>query len=262
MYLLLSLLIVLSVAGCGSTKTSTDTKPVDKTVTTDDIGSAKVFTDKYLTLYASEQWDQIYASLHPNIQAKYPKEQFITDYKANDAKYAKSIKDHSIDKVVILDAWTDSKGTGEEYKGVAEVSLTENLKDGKPSAGSMHLAKASDGTWRWFCTPPKIANTTTPTPAPTSEKKWIVTNSWSGTGAKDTENFSVTENTRVNWETTDSKGIFQIYIQDTKGAPVGVAANMQGIGKDVSYIHLAPGQYSLKVNLANTPWKITVEQQQ
>ena len=112
------------------------------------------------------------------------------------------------------------------------------------------------------------ATTTAPAPAPVptpvvaAEKKWVVTNSWSGNGAKDTENFAITENTRINWETTDAQGIFQIYIQDMKGSPVGIAANMQGTGKDVSYLHLAPGQYSFKINSAFTPWKITVEQQQ
>ena len=102
----------------------------------------------------------------------------------------------------------------------------------------------------------------TPTPVVAAEKKWAVTNTWSGNGAKDTENFAVTENTRINWETTNAQGIFQIYVQDKDGVPAAVAANMQGIGKDVSYLHITPGQYSLKVNAANTPWKITVEQQQ
>ena len=103
---------------------------------------------------------------------------------------------------------------------------------------------------------------TTPTPVVAVEKKWVVTNTWSGNGAKDTENFAVTENTRINWETTSAQGIFQIYVQDKDGTPSAVAANMQGIGKDVSYLHITPGQYSLKVNAANTPWKITIEQQQ
>lgn len=103
---------------------------------------------------------------------------------------------------------------------------------------------------------------TTSTPAPAPEKKWVVTNSWSGNGAKDTENFAVTKDTRINWETTDAQGIFQIYVQDSNGAPAAVAANIQGIGKDTSYLHVTPGQYSLKINAALTPWKITVEQQQ
>ena len=117
-------------------------------------------------------------------------------------------------------------------------------------------------------TPAPTSSTSTPasapapktTPAP--EKNWVVTNSWSGNGAKDTENITVTKDTRINWETTDAQGIFQIYVQDDKGSPVAVAANVQGIGKDVSYLHIAPGQYSLKINSALTPWKITVEQQQ
>lgn len=101
-----------------------------------------------------------------------------------------------------------------------------------------------------------------PTPAPVvAEKKWTVTNSWSGNGVKDTENFAVTENTRITCETPSVQGIFH-YIEDSKGASVSLPINMQGIGKDVSYLHITPGQYSLKINTANTPWKITVEQQQ
>ena len=138
----------------------------------------------------------------------------------------------------------DASGYGILYKADGGISYEGEFINGQPAILSAAPAPA-------------------PAPAPVAvEKKWTVTNSWSGNGAKDTENFAVTENTRINWETTDAKGIFQIYIQDTKGTPVGIAANMQGVGKDVSYLHLTPGQYSFKINSAFTPWKITVEQQQ
>lgn len=98
--------------------------------------------------------------------------------------------------------------------------------------------------------------------APVVEKQWVVTNTWEGEGTKTTENFTITKNTRINWETTNEKGIFQVYVQDADGNPAEVAANMQGIGKDTTYIHVPNGQYSLNINSAFTPWKITVEQQQ
>lgn len=156
MYVFLCL-ILLSVVGCGSSvpKASTDPKPPEKTETKVETDSAEDFIDKYLTLYSSQKWDQIYDSLHPDIQSMYPKEQFIADEKVSDSKYAESIKDHKIDGSVIISTWTDTKGSGKEYKNVAEVAFTENLKDGKSEKSTMHLAKASDGTWRWFCTPPK-----------------------------------------------------------------------------------------------------------
>jgi hypothetical protein len=94
----------------------------------------------------------------------------------------------------------------------------------------------------------------------TPEKKWTVTNSWSGNdGTEDTENFAVTENTRINLETTNVRGIIQIYVHDSQGTLVELLASMKGTGNDVSYLHITPGQYSLKINAANTSWKITVE---
>jgi len=108
-----------------------------------------------------------------------------------------------------------------------------------------------------------VATSSAPAPVPTPvEKKWTTVKSWSGNGAKDTESFAVTENTRINWETTGAQGVFQIYVQDGQGLPAAVAANAQGVGKDVSYLHIAPGQYSLKINCALTPWKVSVEEQQ
>lgn len=108
---------------------------------------------------------------------------------------------------------------------------------------------------------PVATQTSAPAPTPVA-KKWVVTNSWKGTGAKVTEKIKVTENTRINWETTNKDGIFQIYVQDKTGAPLAVPANQQGIGKDVSYINVPVGEYTLNINSAFTPWTITVEQQQ
>lgn len=257
------MLFVLSITGCNSAKVSTDTKPIEQPKTE----SAEAFAEKYLKATSFQQWDLLYTYLHPDIQAKYTKEQFIADRKENGVKFATDLKDYKIDTAVALATWSDTKGDGKEYKDVAEVPITYNFKDGGTAKSTIHLAKAPDATWRWFWSPVSASTaaqapaSSAPTPV-TSEKKWAVTNSWSGNGAKDTENFVVTENTRINWETTGAQGIFQIYVQDKDGTPVAVAANLQGIGKDVSYLHIAPGQYSIKVNAANTPWKITVEQQQ
>ena len=107
----------------------------------------------------------------------------------------------------------------------------------------------------------KVAEETLDQIAP--EKKWTVTNSWSGNdGTEDTENFTVTEDTRLNLETANVRGIIQIYVNDSKGTFVELLPSMKGTGNDVLYLHITPGQYSLKINAANTSWKITVEQQQ
>jgi len=97
--------------------------------------------------------------------------------------------------------------------------------------------------------------------APAVVKKWVETNAWEGNGTKNTEAFEVTENTRVNWETTSKEGILQIYVINLKGEPMDIIANIQGVGKDVSYLYLEAGKYSFNINSGNTPWKISVEQQ-
>lgn len=65
-------------------------------------------------------------------------------------------------------------------------------------------------------------------------------------------------------DTTGAKGsaiIFNIMIQDSSGTSVDTIANSTVIGKDVSYLHLPSGEYSLRIVGANVKWSITVEQQ-
>ncbi|EGW36459.1 hypothetical protein [Desulfosporosinus sp. OT] len=96
-------------------------------------------------------------------------------------------------------------------------------------------------------------------PAPI-EKKWVVTNTWEGNGSKTTENFEVTENTRVNWEC--DKGYFNITLQDEGGTPQDILVSTDDGGKkDTTYLHEKHGQYSLDVG-SSAKWKITVEKQQ
>jgi hypothetical protein len=112
-------------------------------------------------------------------------------------------------------------------------------------------------------TPAPVAKVTTSTSAPDVLKEWVVIKTWSGDGTKDTEKFEVTENTRVNWETSDANGRTQIYIRDKNGEPVNATIIIpKGVQKGVSNLKLTPGQYSLEIaTAANSHWNITVEQQ-
>lgn len=147
LYLLLSLLIVLSVGGCGSTQANTDPKPQVQTTQT-----PEVFVENILKQDIAQQYDKSYNQLHPDDQAEYTREEYISDNKAN-APFIETIKDYKVGASVILPTWVNSKGSGKEYKDVAEVSYTLNFKDGKTANANMHLAKASDGGWRSFSSP-------------------------------------------------------------------------------------------------------------
>lgn|GEM_PF-2582149 len=143
-YVLLSLFIMLSVAGYSSTNASA------KAVSAE---GAQGFVEKYLLATSLQQWDQVYTYLHPDIQAKYTKERFISDRKQYGAQFATAIKDYKVGTAVMLSTWVDAKGTGLEYKGVVEVPIAYNFNDGTAIKSIMHLAKAPDGTWRWFWSP-------------------------------------------------------------------------------------------------------------
>lgn len=141
MYLLLTLLIVIFVMGCGATKTSTGAKT-----------DPKAFVENILKLDISQQYNELYNQVHPDDQAEYPIEEFIADNKAN-APSIELIKDYNVGSYIILPTWVNIKGSGKEYKDVAEVSYTFNLKNGTTANSNMHIVKASDGKWRSFSSP-------------------------------------------------------------------------------------------------------------
>lgn len=110
------------------------------------------------------------------------------------------------------------------------------------------------------------AATATPTAAaqaakPAAEKQWTVVKAWTGDGIKDTEQFTVGSEWRVDWDWTPSGsfgGLIQIYIYDAQGQLVNLAANTQKAGADSSFQHRA-GTYYLKVSAANGSWKVAVQ---
>jgi tetratricopeptide (TPR) repeat protein len=93
---------------------------------------------------------------------------------------------------------------------------------------------------------------------------WAVVKSWSGGGTKETELFSVSGGEwRIAWEcrsvASPGSGIFQIEVKNGAGRLVSVAANQQGAGADVSYVHAPAGEYYLTINSANVNWRVRVE---
>jgi len=96
--------------------------------------------------------------------------------------------------------------------------------------------------------------------------EWMVIKSWSGSGIKETETFSVSGNEwRISWnsrnEALHDAGIFQIYVKNAAGKIISTAANKQGVGADVFYVHSRPGRYYLMINSANVDWTVRVEAQ-
>lgn len=144
-YLLFALLIITSVAGYTTVRASTKASA--------SVESAEALAEEYLMATNLQQWDQLYTYLHPDTQAKYTKERFIADRKQYGSQFATSIQDYKVETAVKVSTWVDTKGTGIEYKEVVAVPIAYNFKDGASVTITVHLAKAPDGTWRWFWFP-------------------------------------------------------------------------------------------------------------
>ena len=117
----------------------------------------------------------------------------------------------------------------------------------------------------------KVNTTSTPKQVPVVAKKWVVTNTYSGSGMS-TKNITITKNVRITWNVTSIaprvddvvSDSFNYYLKDSKGIPYAVDllfAQQNGIGKGTKTLSLDAGQYSLQVNSANCQWTMTVEQQ-
>lgn len=103
----------------------------------------------------------------------------------------------------------------------------------------------------------------TPAPAPAPVAQWTKVASWSGSSTKNTENFTVTGSEwRIVWTCTapSTGGIFQIYTYGKGQDLIGVAANQQGNGSDISYQHEGAGSYHLTINTMDK-YTVTIEQQ-
>lgn len=107
----------------------------------------------------------------------------------------------------------------------------------------------------------------TDTPAPTATAKaltWQELTRFEGAAIKDTETFTISaDEWRIVWDTRPGQyGAmnFQIYVYKAGGskAPVSVAANVIGAGKDTSVIR-GKGDYYLTINTGQ-PYTIAIEE--
>jgi len=109
---------------------------------------------------------------------------------------------------------------------------------------------------------PAVAQKNSPTTG--QRAGWTTIKSWSGSGIKETEAFTVNANEwRISWNSRNEvfrgAGIFQIYVKDATGKLISVAANKLGVGEDVSYVHAPQGRYYLTINSGNVDWTVQVE---
>ena len=116
----------------------------------------------------------------------------------------------------------------------------------------------------------KLPSLQVPTVAPSSSVhsgEWHKVASWSGSGIKSTEAFSVSgRQWRVKWSfrsSSDIGAIMQIFVEKPgEDLPIGLAANTTNErgGADVSYFD-GPGEFRLNMNCANADWKVEVEEE-
>jgi len=112
---------------------------------------------------------------------------------------------------------------------------------------------------------PRAANNAPPlvqeASAPDAGKVWTVKKTWQGTGASQTEMFTVTGHWRVDWvfSPTSSTSVFQVFIYSSDGATLmQLAASSKGGGSDTSF-WAGPGTYSLRINSSGGDWKVGVQ---
>jgi hypothetical protein len=134
------------------------------------------------------------------------------------------------------------------------LSLCASLSS-RPAAGLPIAATAA----------PRAANNAPPlvqeASAPDAGKVWTVNKTWQGTGATQTELFTVTGHWRVDWifSPTSSTSVFQVFIYAQDGVTVmQVAASSKGGGSDTSF-WAGPGTYSLRINSSGGDWKVGVQ---
>ncbi len=113
---------------------------------------------RILELESFGQLDKMYEYLHPDLQERVNREDFMNSKKK--LLETATIVSFEVGKPEILESWTFSSGVFvRTYKKVAAIPVTITIR--APIVGDQvikdidHLAKAEDGTWRFFWTKPK-----------------------------------------------------------------------------------------------------------
>jgi len=102
-------------------------------------------------------------------------------------------------------------------------------------------------------------------PANATEKSWQDVSSWSGSGIKKTEPFTITgDRWQVEWASQDTSGfdasILQIYVyQMGSDLPLEVLANAQGNTSDSSQVY-KKGEFYLEIVGANADWTVSIKE--
>ena len=96
-------------------------------------------------------------------------------------------------------------------------------------------------------TVPTPVAATTPTPTPAPEKKWVQVGTWTATGKKNTENFTIEDGSeyRISWETFTPDKTLSLFIDNEKGESQEMLIDVKGVTKDSSPIRVPAGKLSL-----------------
>lgn len=102
---------------------------------------------------------------------------------------------------------------------------------------------------------------------PTSKKlsEWQPIATWSGSGLKTTEPFTITGSPwRVSWKaksTGEMLTLFQGCVRPIGGGVLDMVyfANSMSEGEDTSYVYLGPGEYYIEISAIGCSWAVTVE---
>lgn len=109
---------------------------------------------------------------------------------------------------------------------------------------------------------PTVAHSAIPV-EPARLSAWRPIGTWTGDGSSETERFTTAGSEwRITWRTTgDPRKVcaLGIYVYDSAGTFVALAALRQGVGSDTSYVRAEPGEYYLSVISCASDWEIAVE---
>jgi hypothetical protein len=121
----------------------------------------------------------------------------------------------------------------------------------------------------WMSVRAKSRLRTLPTPIPSpitadgdDSPRWLPVIGWEGAGGRETEPFGIrSPEWRIHWEARGGPGVFQIYVVDSAGRSVDMAANVGGAGRATSYVRATPDRFRLLINSMNIDYTIRVEDQ-
>jgi hypothetical protein len=104
-------------------------------------------------------------------------------------------------------------------------------------------------------------------PAKPFEPAWREVGRWSGRGNQQLETFPIERMTwRVRWQTTNERepgaGRFHVTANSgDSGRSVAEIANVNGVGRDVTYVTDLPRRYYFVVTSSGVDWSLTAEEQ-